>query len=75
MRNGLCTLRVNSWGGDLPLPGQYVMSLRGRTAFLIVEVKPAPPAARYRCKLVCERERRDRVAPNAIVHRWEWAKR
>ncbi len=72
---GLCTLTVNSWGGELPVPGQYVKSARGRTAFLIVQVKPAPPSAKYRAKFVCERERPENLRPDAIVHPWRWARR
>lgn len=75
MRGGLCTLTVNSWRGDLPLPGQYLKAARGRTAFLIVEIVPAKPGARYRCKLRCERERPDRLHEGAVVWPWIWAKR
>lgn len=75
MRGGLATLTVNSWDGEPPTMGHYLRALRGRTAFLIVEVLPAKPGSRYVCKVRCERHRTDRVPPNAIVHRWEWAKR
>lgn len=75
MGAGLCTLTVNSWSGDLPLPGQYVMAKRGRTAFRVIGVKLPSANARYRCKLICERERRESVRDDAIVWRWEWAKR
>lgn len=75
MKAGLCTLTVNSWGGELPLPGRYVKSDRGRTAFLIVEIKPAPTSARYVAKFVCERHRPDRLLPQDVVHPWKWATR
>lgn len=72
---GQCSLTVLSWEGDLPLPGHYVKAQRGRTAFLIVEVKRARPGARHVARFICERERPDRLRPDAVVHPWWWAAR
>lgn len=75
MKAGLCTLTATHWDGDLPLPGQYVKSVRGRTAFLIVEIKPAPASARYAAKFICERHRAERLGVQDVVHAWQWASR
>lgn len=70
---GLCTLTVNSWKGDPPLPGQYLKAARGRTAYLIVSVRST--ARKPVSKLVCERERPDRIPAGATVYLWFWSKR
>ena len=75
MRIGLATLTVTHWDGDPPLPGQYIKSERGRTAFLIVEVRRSREGARSFGRFVCERQRADSLHPDAIVHPWVWSKR
>lgn len=73
MKNGLCTLTVNSWGGPAPLPGEYVKAARGRTAYLIVRVKST--RVKHVSGLVCERYRAERLGPQDVVHPWKWAAR
>lgn len=75
MAKALATLTALSWYGDLPLPGQYVKAARGRTAFLIVEVRRPKAPCGYVAKFVCERKRPDRVEKNAVVYGWKWSKR
>lgn len=70
-----CILTVLSWEGDGPLPGQYVKAPRGRTAYLIVEVRRPGPRAKHVARLVCERENPSRLRPDDVVHPWRWAGR
>ncbi len=71
----LCTLTVTHWAGALPLPGQYVKSARGRTAFLIVEVIRPKKSKRLVAKFRCERHPAIGLSSEAIIHHWQWAKR
>lgn len=73
--NGLATLTVLHWSGEFPLPGHFVKSDRGRTAFYVIEVKRAPPGKKYVAKFICERTPVRRLHPQAIVHPWVWSKR
>lgn len=73
LMTGLCTLTVTGWDGDPPVPGRYLKSERGRTAYLIVRVKST--ARKPVAALVCERERPDRLPPGAIIHQWYWSRR
>lgn len=70
-----CVLTANSWGGDFPLPGEFVKSARGRTAFMILEVRKAPASAKYAAKFVCERHPVATLPADARVHPWKWASR
>lgn len=68
-----CTLRISSWDGERPLPGQYLKADRGRTAYLILHLKPG--RNNQLGALFCERLRPDRIPSGAVVHRWVWDKR
>lgn len=72
---GLCTLTVMSWGGPMPLPGEYVKSQKGRTAFLIVSVDLAKPGLGYVAKFRCERKPAISLTPSDVAHPWKWSKR
>ena len=41
------TLIVLNWDHDLPLPGHYVTSTRGVTAFLVIEAKRPKKPCHY----------------------------
>lgn len=70
------TLTVLNWDHDLPLPGHYVASTRGVTAFLVLEVRRPKKPCGHVAKLVCERRPRAELAqPGAVVHGWRWSKR
>ena len=69
------TLTVNSWEGDLPLPGEFVKSARGRTAFMILMVKPSRPGSKTVGKFICERYPASALPADARVHEWVWSKR
>ena len=69
------TLTVLNWSHELPLPGHYVASSRGVTAFLVLEVKMPKKPCGYVAKLVCERRPRTELSdPKAIIHGWKWSK-
>lgn len=68
-------LTVNHWDGDFPLPGEFIKSARGRTAFLILEVRKAKPGLRHVAKFVCERHPAATLQPDSRVHGWVWSKR
>ena len=72
---GLCDLAVHGWHGRLPSPGEYVMSARGRTAYLIVEFLPARGGSKIVGRLRCERTARATVPTGAVVHPWVWTSR
>lgn len=73
MPPGLCTLTMTSWRGELPVPGHYVKAPRGRTAFLIVEVRqPIRAGARYAARFICERANPARLPADAVVHPFYW---
>lgn len=70
------TLTVLSWNGaDLPMIGHYVKAARGRTAFLIVEVRRPKKPCGYVARFVCERHSPASLPKNAVVHGWQWSKR
>lgn len=72
---GLCTLSA-IWSGKPPVPGQYLMAPRGRTAFLIVEViGPSRPDTKHDFRLRCERRRPSELTPDDVVHSWRWHSR
>ena len=70
-----CILTALSWEGELPVPGQFLKAVRGRTAFLIIEVRPSPPGAKYVAKLVCERRSPATLHPSDKVFEWRWSSR
>lgn len=72
---GLATLTALHWGGDPPVPGQYLKAERGRTAFLIVEVVPPRRPCGYAFRLLCERTSPANLPAGAVVHTWRWAAR
>lgn len=74
-RIGLATLTVTHWTGDAPLPGEYIKSERGRTAFLIVEVRRSREGARSWGRFICERQTAASLRPDAVVHPWVWSAR
>ena len=61
-----------SGGHPDPLPGEYLMTERGRLAYLITEVEAMPPASPYRFRLRCWRVARSEVPPGSLVHDWMW---
>lgn len=70
------TLTVLNWKKDLPMPGHYIASARGRTAYLVLEVRRPTRPCKYVAKLICERRgRSDLAEPGAIVHGWKWSRR
>lgn len=71
----LVALTVNAWDGPLPLPGSYVKSARGRTAFEVIEFRPSRPSAKMLGRLVCKRIEAKEVPQWATVHEWRWARR
>lgn len=70
-----CLLTVNHWDGPLPLPGEFVMAPKGRTAFMVVRVDVARPGRKHVAKFSCERWPAASLPPDARVHPWEWARR
>jgi hypothetical protein len=68
-----CVLTVMHWDGDFPLPGEFVKSRQGRTAYMIVDVKIC--TGRTVAKFICERYTAANLGDNAVVHEWCWAKR
>lgn len=71
-----CVLTALSWAGVDPMPGHYVRAPRGRTAYLILEVRrPKKPEARYAARLTCERRPFDEPGERDVVHGWQWADR
>lgn len=72
---GLCTLTVLHWEGEPLMLGHYLKAPRGRTAFLIVDIKRARPGLSYVAKVRCERHDPNTLGPDAIIHAWYWSKR
>lgn len=73
---GLCSITAYGWNGELPLPGHYLMSAKGRTAFRVVEIRmPRRPGTRYVARFVCERRPPSVVTAADIVHTWTWFSR
>lgn len=70
-----CVLTAVSWDGDLPLPGQWIRAPRGRTAYMILEVKRPTGSATYAAKLVCERHPHSAPRFEDTVYGWQWTKR
>lgn len=69
------TLTVNAWDGPLPTIGVYLMAARGRTAYEILEFRPARPGARMVGRFRCRRVERTEVPEGATVIGWQWAQR
>lgn len=68
-------LTINSWCGPTPLPGFYLKSARGRTAYEILAFKRSGDGAksygRVRVRRLCPSE----IPDGATVFEWRWAKR
>jgi len=69
------TLTALEWDGDLPMPGQYLKAARGRTAFMILDIRKPSAGAKYVARFVCEREPVAALPADAVVYHWEWARR
>lgn len=72
---GDAMLNVLAWPGEGPMIGQYVMAKRGRTAYLILEIRLAKPGSKTYGRLRCERTSPARLPKDAVVHGWRWSKR
>jgi len=46
------TLTALEWDGDLPMPGQYLKAARGRTAFMILDIRKPSAGAKYVARFV-----------------------
>jgi hypothetical protein len=71
----MLTLRINHWQGDLPLPGQFLKSARGKFAYLILEVLPAKPGYAMVGRVRCEKWSVEALTENDVVHEWVWSKK
>ena len=69
------TLTVNAWAGPLPTVGTYLMAARGRTAYEILEFRPARSGARTVGRFRCRRLERTEVPEGATVMGGQWAQR
>jgi hypothetical protein len=64
------------WDGELPLPGHCVKADKGRTAYIVIEVRrPRKPDTKYVAKFICERYAASRLPDGAVIHPWCWAQR
>ena len=68
-------LTMTTWRGELPMPGQYCMTEKGRTAYLILELIIAKPGQKHAFKVFVERTPRERLHPDDVVHWFRWNKR
>lgn len=71
-RDGRITLRAH-WEGRDPEHGDFLKSRRGRTAYLIDQVRPA--SGEHRLTLKCWRWPAVELPQGARVHEWVWDKR
>jgi hypothetical protein len=67
-------LTVTTWEGPLPLPGYYLATPRGRTAYLVLGVAVPAGHRKYAAKITCERRPRSELE-GAVVCTWWWNKR
>lgn len=72
--SGLVKLRMCPWRRPFPLPGHYVMSRYGRTAYLVVEVKPSK-TRKDAAVFHCERVRRADLPKYSVVRLFQWNSR
>ena len=68
-------LTMTTWDGDRPLPGQYLMTKNGRTAYLVLDVIVAKAQQKFAFKVMVERRPRDILRPDDVVHWFQWNRR
>ncbi len=64
-----------TWHGEEPMIGDYLVTAKGRTAYLILEmIRPVRPGAAYSFKAICERRPLSELAGNR-KWRFQWNRR
>lgn len=70
------TITLTDWDGDLPMPGHYIASHKGKIAYLILEVRRPKRPCKYVAKLICERRGRADLLQREVIYHWmRWNKR
>lgn len=70
---GVCRLTMCPWDGAHPLPGHYLATRNGRTAYLILGIKPRTKAGGFVVEV--ERHAKASIPDDAVVQWFVWNKR
>jgi hypothetical protein len=70
---GVCRLGMDPWAGPRPLPGHYLATEKGHTAYLVLSIKPKRKGAGFQVE--CERNSRASLPDDAVIHWFIWNKR
>ncbi|EME71423.1 hypothetical protein H261_03403 [Paramagnetospirillum caucaseum] len=67
---GMRRLTMSPWDGPLPLPGEYLATSNGRTAYLVHAAHQRPKASGFHVNV--EPMARTSVPADATVHWFRW---